>query len=323
MLTEIMDHFGLARGLRQAGYFETDHHQQLLKELEAAIRESGLVALAGMVGCGKTTLLWQLQDRLKKEGRFAIAESLAVDVDRVNLSTLKLALFYDLATEKDGEPPTKPEKSERALVKLILRHEKPIVLFVDDAHELHGQTLRSLKRIIERVRRRGGQLTIMLAGHPKLKNDLRRPTLEEIGARATVLELDGIKGQQKRFLLWLLQQCAQPKVKPTDMVTEEAIDLLAQCLVTPLQVEYYLTLALEHAYRFGEKTVSADVVKATMAPDINALEPTLTRYGYNVKALSELLNVRAAEIRALLYGQLPEERAAELKQQILKTGIPL
>jgi len=55
-----------------------------------------------------------------------------------------------------------------------------------------------------------------------------------------------------------------------------------------------------------------------MAPDINALEPTLTRYGYNVKTLSELLNVRA-----LLYRQLPEERAAELKQQILKTGIPL
>jgi type II secretory pathway predicted ATPase ExeA len=130
----------------------------------------------------------------------------------------------------------------------------------------------------------------MLAGHPKLKNDLRRPTLEEIGARATVLELDGIKAQQKRFLLWLLQQCAQPKVKPTDIVTEEAIDLLAQCLVTPLQAEYYLTLALEHAYRFSEKTVSADVVKATMAPDINALEPTLIRYGYNVKALSELLN---------------------------------
>ena len=302
MLTEIMEHFGLARSLRQVGYFETDHHQQVLKELEAALREGGLVALAGMVGCGKTMLLWQLQDRLKKEGRFAIAESLAVDVDRVSLSTLKLALFYDLATEKDGEPPTKPEKSERALIKLILRHEKPIVLFVDDAHELHGQTLRSLKRIIERV---------------------RRPTLEEIGARATVLELEGIKGQQKRFLLWLLQQCAKPKVKTTDILTEEAIDLLAQHLVTPLQVEYYLTLALEHAYRLGEKPVSADVIEAMMAPDINALEPTLTRYGYNVKALSELLNVRAAEVRALLYGQLPEERTAELKQQILKTGIPL
>ena len=60
-----------------------------------------------------------------------------------------------------------------------------------------------------------------------------------------------------------------------------------------------------------------------MAPDINALEPTLTRYGYNVKALSELLNIRTAEVRALIHGQLAEERTAELKQQILKTGIPL
>jgi hypothetical protein len=42
-----------------------------------------------------------------------------------------------------------------------------------------------------------------------------------------------------------------------------------------------------------------------------------------LRLLGGLLNVRTAEVRALLYGQLPEERAAELKQQILKTGIPL
>jgi type II secretory pathway predicted ATPase ExeA len=30
----------------------------------------------------------------------------------------------------------------------------------------------------------------MLAGHPKLKNDLSRPSMEEIGARSTVFELE-------------------------------------------------------------------------------------------------------------------------------------
>jgi len=95
-------------------------------------------------------------------------------------------LFYDLATEKDGDLPTKSKKSERVLIKLIQRCERPIVLFVDDAHDLNGNTLRGLKRIIERVHRRRGRLSIVLAGHPKLRNDLRRPTLEEIGARATV-----------------------------------------------------------------------------------------------------------------------------------------
>ena len=34
------------------------------------------------------------------------------------------------------------------------------------------------------------------------------------------------------------------------------------------------------------------------------LEPILTRYGYNVAALAELLHIRQAEVRAFLHGQL-------------------
>src|SRR6266581_3166640 len=43
----------------------------------------------------------------------------------------------------------------------------------------------------------------------------------------------------------------------------------------------------EQAYRFGEKPVTPALVHATLVPDMHALEPTLTRYGYNVTALSE------------------------------------
>src|SRR5215510_10769582 len=49
----------------------------------------------------------------------------------------------------------------------------------------------------------------------------------------------------------------------------------------------------------------------------------LTRYGYNVKALSELLNIRQAEVRAFLHGQLPPGRAEDLHHQLLAAGIPL
>ena len=50
---------------------------------------------------------------------------------------------------------------------------------------------------------------------------------------------------------------------------------------------------LDQAYRLGEKPVTPAIVK-TRAPDMHDLEPTLTRYGYNVKALAELLNIRPA-----------------------------
>ena len=47
------------------------------------------------------------------------ARSLTVDKDRVNLGTLIMALFYDLATEKEVKIPSQPEKRERQLLDLI------------------------------------------------------------------------------------------------------------------------------------------------------------------------------------------------------------
>jgi len=43
--------------------------------------------------------------------------------------------FY-LATDKDGDLPSKPEKSERALMKVMRRFQRPIALFIDDGHGL-------------------------------------------------------------------------------------------------------------------------------------------------------------------------------------------
>jgi type II secretory pathway predicted ATPase ExeA len=322
MLSGVMEHFGLSKSLNPITYYASEYHEQIFKDLKAAIHEGGLVAFTGVVGSGKTVLLSRMQHHLREEGQIEVCESLVFDVQRVTLNTLKLALYYDLATEKDGDITGKPEKSERALMKVMQRCQKPICLFIDDAHDVHGQTLRSLKQLIEKTSRRGARLTVVLAGHPRLKNDLRRPSREETGARTTVFEFEGIQGQQRRYITWLLEHSA-PAVAPMDILTSEALDLLAERLSTPLQVEHYLTRILEQAYRVGEKPVTPALVKKTLAPDMHALEPTLTRYGYNVKALSELLNIRQAEVRAFLHSQLPPGRTEELHQQLLAAGIPL
>ena len=64
------------------------------------------------------------------------------------------------------------------MLELIHKSHRTVVLFVDDAHGLHHQTLVGLKQLIELVRHNNRMLSVVLAGHPKLKNDLRRPTLE-------------------------------------------------------------------------------------------------------------------------------------------------
>ena len=190
MLTDAMEQFGLTRSLRQVGYFPTDQHELLLRELNAAVQEGGLIALTGVVGSGKRLLLRRLREMLNHEGKVQPIQSLAVEKHRVTLATLKLAIYYGLATEKDpADLSSKPEKSEFILFRVIRRVAKPVTLFIDDAHDVNSQTLLELKRFLETLGDQGLHLSMVIAGHPRLKNNLRRAVSEEIGFRSTVLEL--------------------------------------------------------------------------------------------------------------------------------------
>ncbi|CDL87039.1 hypothetical protein XCR1_830014 [Xenorhabdus cabanillasii JM26] len=57
-----------------------------------------------------------------------------------------------------------------------------------------------------------------MTGHPKLRNDLLRPAMEEIGYRTTIFTQDGIIGSQREYIRWLLKSRAE-KNKPEDIHT--------------------------------------------------------------------------------------------------------
>ena len=109
---------------------------------------------------------------------------------------------------------------------------------------------------------------LQLAGHPKLKNDLRRPSMEEIGSRATIFELEGLGSEKRKYIKWLLVQSMVPKTKMEGIITEDAFATLSEKLSTPLQFEFYLTRALEEAYKVGQKPVGADMIDDVCLPRI-------------------------------------------------------
>ncbi|MGD9209397.1 MAG: hypothetical protein PVI90_01405 [Desulfobacteraceae bacterium] len=100
-----------------------------------------------------------------------VSKSLAVDKNRVKLSTLIQALYYDLAPGKNVKIPPQPEKRERKLQEPVRKQKRPVALFVDEAHDLHGNTLVGLKKLMEVVQDGGGILSVVLVGHPKLKSN--------------------------------------------------------------------------------------------------------------------------------------------------------
>jgi type II secretory pathway predicted ATPase ExeA len=324
MLTEVMTHFGLVKELRQAGYYETAGQKQLFNELKTATQSGLLIALTGIVGCGKTTTLRRLFEVLSKENKILVSKSLSVDKSRTTLTTLISALFYDLSPDyKETKIPSLGEKRERELRDLIKKRKKPVVLFIDEAHDLHYNTLKGLKRLIEVIEDGGGTLSVVLAGHPKLKNDLRRPTMEEIGYRSIIFTLEGMIGSQREYITWLIKSCVADNTKVSDILTIEAIEILSEKLRTPLQIHQHLTLAMESAYQVGEKLIDRAIVESVLSKQIDELEPRLTRHGYDVRCLAEQFNAKPAEIKLLFRGQLDAARTKELTDQMLSAGLPI
>lgn len=185
-----MQFFGLSKSFYHAPFLETESIKQQIKNIKFAIHDGGIIALTGMVGTGKTTLLWKIQQQLLEERQVVVCRSLSTDKKRVNIGMLYTVLFFDLSKDKNFKAPNQSEQRERKLLELVKKQDKPIALFIDEAHELSSQTLISLKRLMELIYSSGGNLAIILAGHPKLSNDLKRPAMEEIGARSQLFHLN-------------------------------------------------------------------------------------------------------------------------------------
>ena len=165
--------------------------------------------------------------------------------------------------------------------------------------------------------------SVVLAGHPKLKNDMGSPVIEEIGGRTVRFELNGFGKDKKTYLHWLLEQVTLPKTKPDVLLTDAAATLLCERLTTPLQFEFYLTRVFEEAFHVGQKPADADTVAAVLAPDLDGMEARLARNGYDVKVLTEMIAAKPKDIRSFLRGRLPLERTQELHDQLLAVGVPL
>lgn len=248
--------YGLDKELNKAEYFKTDQYQTMLRNIKVAIKSGGFIALTGVVGIGKTTTLRNIQKDLAEDGKIIISKSLATDKKSVSVNTLYTALFTDLFTKKDSKFPTQAEKRERKIQSLIKEKNKPVALFIDEAHSLHHKTLVGLKHLIEVIEDGNGTIAIIAVGHPKLSNDLKKPSLEEIGARAKIFELNELGANSPKFIEFLINNCKNEKNKLEDIITQEAIAFFAERLVTPLQIvysplEWFKTLAFRRDKGFS------------------------------------------------------------------------
>lgn len=323
LTTDIMHYFGIEHDWEAVGFYETAHHRQLMTNVRNAIHAGRLVAITGPTGVGKTLTLNRLQSALVAEGKIIVARSLSIEKPRLVLSSLVTALFLDVSDDLEAKVPTQPEKRERLLQEMIRKRKKPVALFCDEAHDLHGSTLTGLKRLMEIVQAGGGLLSVVLVGHPKLRNDLNRPTMEEIGHRTTKFSFEGLGDEGRSYLDWLLGAALAAQVKPEQVIASEALDFLADRLSTPLQFAEHLTRAFTEAFHLGTKPVTLEIVQETLSLGFDDLDARLARLGYSAKTLADQFDAGPAEINKFMKGKLDSERTQELATAMRKAGLPI
>ncbi len=321
MIHDVKEYFGIEKEFRNAGFFETENYNMIFQDVISAIKEGHIIAITGIVGSGKTITARRIRKELQRRNEVLVSTNFAVDKNRVKLGTLMYALFSDLITDKNEKIPSKLEFRERQLMSLIEKRKRPVALFIDEAHDLHHKTLVGLKRLQEIVMEADSFLSIVLVGHPKLSIDLSRPAMEEIGGRTTIIQMEGIRGAEKAYIKWMLSQCLGKKIKPSDVFTDNTVDYMAEKFSTPLQINHYAWISLVKAHQIGQKPVDLDTLQNIISDDLDGIEAKMKRSGYDIKAISETVNAKPTEIKALFNGRLVSDRAKEIQDELLKLGI--
>ena len=232
-------------------------YRETLASLWYGIKEGrGFMALVAEPGMGKTTLLFQLLQRL----RTTSARTVFLFQTCCDSSDLIRYLLQDL-----GVCPAPDVASMHYQLNEVLLREaragRQFVFVIDEAQNLCEPVLESIRLLSDFETSRGKLLQIILAGQRQLVNTLMKPEMLQLTQRISVTQfLDPLDsdevGQYVRHRLGVAGYEGKPLFAP------EALQLLAQeSGGIPRNINNICFGALSTAFALGRKKIDCEIVE--------------------------------------------------------------
>ena len=255
--------------------FLSEDHRYIRMAMREAVDESGMIAVIGEVGSGKTAMRKMFIHDIKQDPKIRIISPRIVDKKKITDSSICDAIIMDLAGN-DSKCPQRPERKARKVEELITKHAKDnirLALVIEEAQDLCEcpRVLKLFKRFNEIEVSGRKVLAIILIGQPELADILDENIhfeMREVIRRIQVAEIQGLNGALKAYLSHKFDVAG---LKIHTVIDDKAIDALGRRLTIkdqgreisvafPLTVNNYMIKAMNYTAAHGYERVTEDVV---------------------------------------------------------------
>lgn len=260
---------------KESDIYMSEEHRFLEAIMLDAAKHSGLIAIVGQVGSGKSIIRKRVFESLRKEGGIKIVFPEILDKDRITSGTLCDAIVMDVSDERPKVRHEQKARQVKQLLKDRSRNGDRCCLVIEEAHNLTVQAFKTLKQLWELEDGYNKLISIILIGQTELGDKLdesQHPEMREFIRRCQIARIQGLNGNLKEYLQHKFKRIGITDVG--SIIDDDAIKALSERLSTkdghgkklshayPLTVNLYVVRALNLAYEMGESKVTAEVVEA-------------------------------------------------------------
>ena len=251
--------FGIAPDTRFL--YMNQMYREALASLWYGIEQSrGFMALIAHPGMGKTTLLFQLLQRLRRRS----ARTVFLFQTCCSADDLIRYFLLDLGITPSSDPVYRHYQLNEALLQGA-RAERQLVFVVDEAQNLSEAALESLRLLSDFETSQGKLMQIILSGQPQLANTLMKPEMLQLTQRLAVTTfLDPLVAEEVERYIRHRLGVAGYQDKP--LFTLDALQLVAQeSRGIPRNINNICFGAMSMAFALRKKKIDREIMESVAA----------------------------------------------------------
>jgi TonB family protein len=202
-------------------YLSQTHREALASLVYGIEAGRGFMALIAKPGMGKTTLLFQVLDRLGSSAR-----TVFLFHTQCNAREFLHYLLSDLGIDSQGNDLALMHDRLNQVLLEEARSARRFVLVVDEAQNLDESVLETVRLLSDFETPRAKLMQIILAGQPQLAEKLARPSLVQLRQRISILaHLDPFRLEDTQG--YISHRLKVAGYKGQALFTPEAIEIIA------------------------------------------------------------------------------------------------